>query len=63
MLLSTGVIVPEIRVGRELELHGRETRLCCKHVVYCYVHVILYNVVSCIVHVLHVQVNVCCVYK
>ena len=33
----------------------RET---CKHVVYCYVHVMLCNVV----HVLHMQVNMYCVF-
>ena len=52
MLLSTGAMVSEVRVGREWKLEGK-LGLCCKHVVHCYVsgelesyvHVLLCNVV------------------
>ena len=55
-MLSTGAIVPEVRVGREWELEGKR----CKHVVCCYVHVILVPCTACFTRA---GEHVLCVYK
>ena len=56
MLLSTGAIVPELRVGREWELEGKLVNMWC--IVMC---MSCYIMLCHVVHVLHVQVIMCCV--
>ena len=63
MLLSTGAIVPELMVGREWELEGKLGYVVNMTVVYCYVHVMLYNVVSCSACFTRAGEHVLCVYK
>ena len=57
MLLSTGAIVPELRVGREWELEGKLVNMWC--IVMC---MSCYIMLCHVVHVLHVQVIMCCVW-